>query len=108
MVIEGLKGRRRFGVGLGGESIAILLAQTAEDLQQLPGGVVREEQGFVEPAFQPGIAVEEPLHGAGVPGDDHHQVLPVVLHTFEKDFNGLPAKVVGTVPRGQGVGFIQE
>ena len=61
MVIEGLKGRRRFGVGLGGEGIAILLAQTAEDLQQLPGGVVREEQGFVEPAFQRGIAVEDPV-----------------------------------------------
>jgi len=52
------------------------------------------------------VGPEEGVHPAGVPGQDHHEVVPVRLHELEQDLDGLlpvvplvlrPVQVVGLV-----------
>ena len=52
--------------------------------------------------------MDELLHQLGVARHDDHQVLPVVLHVFQQDLDGLPAEVVPVVLIHQGIGLVDE
>ena len=74
----------------------VLLARRhrLEDRQQLVGGVVGELERAREPALEAGIGLDELTHLVGVAGDDHRQVVTVVLHELHERVDRLASEVV--------------
>ena len=75
-----------------------------EDLLELVVGVVLELDRGAEPAGQAGVAAMNVAIGAGVAGDDDHQVVAAVLHLLDQGVDRLGAVLVA----GQAVGLVDE
>ena len=78
-----------------------------KDLCQLLCCIIRKMQKTVKTAFQTGVGMDEPLHGLSVAGHDHHQVLPMILHSLEQGIDGfLP--VIAATPVGERIGLVDK
>ena len=78
------------------------------DLLELLGAVVGKVQVMGDARGEPGIRAEEGLHAIAVAGEDHDQILALVLHDLQQDFDRfLPviALVLGTI---QIIGLVDE
>ena len=92
---------------IGGKQELILFRPHPEHLCKLLGRIVGEVDVAVETGTHAAVGVQEMPHLLGVPGNDHHQTVPVILHAFEKRGNGLRA-VIGFPAACQRVGFVDE
>ena len=63
------------------------------------GRVVREVDVVGEPAAQPGVRVDEPLHLLGVARGDDRQVVAMVLHQLDQLGDGLGAELAAPLHR---------
>ena len=52
--------------------------------------------------------MDEFLHQVGIARHDDNEILAVVLHAFQQDFDGLAAKIVAVLLVDQGVGLVDE
>ena len=75
-----------------------------EDVAQLVVGVVVEGDRGAEPAGEARVVGDEDLHRHRVAGDDHHQVVAVVLHLLHEGVDGLLAVLVAV----EAVGLVDE
>ena len=76
-------GRRR------GEPVLLALQHLLRDLEQLVQREVGEVDVVGDPRGHARVGPEERVHPVGVAGQDHHQVLAVVLHDLQQDLDRL-------------------
>ena len=86
VIAERLPGLRR-------QVVRGLVKHQAPDRQQLVGLVGGEVEVMRDAGPHAGVGVEEAVHPVLVPGEDHHQVVPVVLHHLHQDVDALLAVV---------------
>ncbi|CAN3975946.1 16S rRNA (guanine(966)-N(2))-methyltransferase RsmD, partial [Dysosmobacter welbionis] len=77
------------------QNVAPFFTLHPEDGQQFLRRVICKVEEAVEPGLQSRIGVDELVHQPVVARDDHHQVVPVVLHGLQQRVDGLLAEVVG-------------
>src|SRR3954453_21344933 len=75
-----------------GQAVLVLEGEALGDRHQLVGRVVLEGELTREARAQAGVRVEELVHQARVPGDDHDQAVTVILHPLEQCLDGLLAE----------------
>ena len=63
---------------------------------------------FIEAGTQARIGVEEFLHQVRVAGDDHDELVPVVLHGLQDRVDSLLAEIALSLIGGKRVGFVDE
>ena len=80
------------------------LGHLLEDRDQLVVGVVLELDLRAEPALEAGVLGDEDRHRQRVAGDDHDQVVALVLHLLDQGVDGFLAVLVA----GQRVGLVDE
>ena len=81
--------------------------QSSTESYTAPRRVVRELDLIRETAGQAGVRRQEQRHLLAVPGQDHHQVIAVVLNTLYQGVNGFQPKAV-LAAAVQAVCFINE
>jgi magnesium-transporting ATPase (P-type) len=86
VIAERLPGLRR-------QVVRRLVEHQVPDRQQLVGLVGGEVKVMRDAGPHAGVGVEEAVHPVLVPGEDHHQVVPVVLHHLHQDVDALLAVV---------------
>jgi hypothetical protein len=78
------------------------------DLQQFVVGVVREGDVVRDAAAQARVALEEGVHAVLVAGQDHDQVVALVLHHLQQDLDRLLTVVALVLGPVQVVGLVDE
>ena len=100
-------------VGEGGarlltEAVVLLGQDQAGDQQQFVGAVVGEVDVVGHPGGETRIALIEHIHPLLVTGEDHHQVVAVVLHHLQQDLDRLGAVVALVLRPVEVVGLVDE
>ena len=90
------------------QPVVIALYPPKENLIELRSVVVLKKQVLIEPGLESRVAVNKPRHKAGVSRHDDHKIIPVILHGLEDRVDGLLAKVLISVFRSQGIGFVNK
>ena len=74
--------------------VRVLAAKVQKDFQQFSWRVVWKMDVPVKARGQTRVGVDEMVHLFGVARHNHHQVISMVFHQFEKRFNGLMPEVL--------------
>ena len=61
-----------------------------------------------DPRAYPGIALEEYVHPVPVAGQDHHQLIPVILHDLEQDIDTFLAVILRVPGPEQVISLVNE
>jgi hypothetical protein len=64
--------------------------------------VVGEVDVVGDARLHAGVGFEEALHAVGVAGEDHHQVVALVLHHLQQDLDRFLAVVLFVLRGGRG------
>ena len=89
------------------QAVPLAFGNALGDRQKLSACVIREFNLVREAAGQAGVRRQEQRHLLAVPGQDHHQVIAVVLNTLYQGVNGFQPKAV-LAAAVQAVCFINE
>ena len=74
--------------------IIIFFQVQVKDRHQLIDGIVRKFNVLIESALQSGIAVNKTFHRLRVSGNDHDQVISVILHRFQDRIDRFLSEII--------------
>ena len=94
--------------GLWTEAIVLTGQNQLSDRQQLSGTVIREINMVGHPGGEAGIGLVKNIHPLLVASEDHHQIVAVVLHHLQQDFDRLGAVVPFVFRPVEVIGLIDE
>ena len=78
------------------------------DPHQFILGVVGEVDVMAVPRSDAGVGLEEGVHPVTVPGEDHDEIVPLVLHHLEEDLDGFLTVVPLVLSPVQVIGLVDE
>ncbi len=95
-------------LGLAGQPVSHLAEHQLGDVGQLVQRVLGEVEVVGDPRAHPRVGGEEGVHPVLVAGQDHHDLVPLVLHHLQQDLDRLLAVVPLVVGPVQVVGLVDE
>jgi hypothetical protein len=90
------------------EAVVLAGQHAIGDRQQFVGRVVGKVDVVGDARAHAGVGLEEGVHAVLVAGQDHHQVVALVLHHLQQDLDGLLAVVAFVLGAVQVVGLVDE
>ena len=92
----------------GARAVALVAEHGSRDLLELVVGIVGELDVMRDARAEARVRLEEPLHPVGVAGEDHHEVVAVVLHHLQQDLDRLLPVVALVVGPVEVIGLVDE